>query len=339
MLTALALLPGCKRWFDEKFGCKKCDETSSTVMPTRDKKIGGEEIVVTIDGKPAVTSKDFDMSFQMLMQSQQGLMQVLPMMPEDQVLQLFKQMAENLAAERVAVEWIRREGIDKTEEYQTNAKLIHEAVDRDLAARAFQSELLKKIQINDEDARRFYEKNRDTNPYLKRSPFVSGTLSAQVSSVAFSDEKKAQDFFAKAKKGNFAQVAKDAKLTVKDHGFINAQSDVDNAIKAKALNAKQTPIVEMAKGLDGKFYVMYVTNKQEPKAVAFDQVKDKVKELMLAERFQELYQKEVEKLKKSYGVSINHDYIKKIVSEIKPAQMAEPEQTAQPEKAVKPLTA
>lgn len=339
LVSTLAFLPGCQvaDWFKEKFGCSSCVTESMSTASGADKKIDSSEVVISIGGNPVVSLDDFAMSMQLLMQSQQGLMQILPMMPEEQVAQLVQQIAENLAAERVAGEWVRRQGIDKTPEYQQNARMIHEAVDRDLAARTFQAEVSKKVSISDADAKAYYDKNKDSNPYFKRAPFVQGTVSARASSVACSSEKEAKDLVAKVKNNDLNAAALEMKKTVKDLGTVTAQSDLDNAVKAKILGSKSAPAVEIVKGLDGKFYVVKVSSKQEPQAAPFDAVKESVKELMMAEKFQELFMQEIEKLKKEFGVTINQENLKKIVAGIKPAQPAQVEEAPEVEHAERPL--
>lgn len=345
LLLSLAFLPGCKitDWIKEKFGCTNCVETTGMRSEAGSSFGGGsdknasQEVVVTIGGTPAVTPDDLNKSLQLLMQTQPALQQVLPYMAEDQQLQLFQQIVENLANERVAAEWVKRQGLDKTAEYQETARMVHEAVDRDLAARTYQAELIKKIEINDAQAKKYYEENKDKNPYFKRAPFVTGMASAQAQSVLFESEKDAQDFLAKAKK-DFDAAAKEAKKSVKNLGQITAQSDIDNALKAKILNAKANS-VEIIKGLDGKFYVVKIAQRQEPQAVPFAEVADKVKELMLSERFQDLFMKEIDKLKKEYGVTINQDYVKKYVADIRAQTAAQPAEHAAPEAKAKPRAA
>lgn len=323
LVTCIAFLPGCKiaDWIKERFGCTNCvtsmgssDVAGGSLTGPTDKNIS-QEVIVTIGGKPSVTADDFHKSLQLLMQTQQALQQVLPFMAEDQQLQLFQQIAENLAAERVAAEWVHRQGLDKTPEYQETARMVHDAVDRDLAARTFQAELVKKIDITDAQAKKYYEENKDKNPYFKRPPFTSGSASAKASGIVFDSEKDAQDFLAKAKK-DFDAAAKENRKTIKDFGQVTAQSDIDNALKAKILNGK-APSVELIKGLDGKYYVVKIISKQEPQVAPFAEVNDKVKELMLSEKFQELFTKEIEKLKKEYGVTINQDYVKKFVANLR----------------------
>lgn len=335
LVSGLVFLPGCKitDWFKEKFGCPQCvaPVAISTDTRTGDKKVSGEA-VITLNGRPVITADDFEKSFQLLMQSQQGLMQVIPMMAADQRIQIFQQLAENMAGEQASYQAIKDQGIDKTPEYQENARMIHEAVDRDLAARTFQTELLKKVTITDADAKNYYEKNADKNPYFKRPPFVAGSLSVKAVAVTFDSEKEAQAFASKAKSGDFDTAARDIKKTIKNLGLVTAQTDLDNAVKAKILAVKQTPQVEVVKGLDNKFYVVKMTEKQEPKLVPFDKVKDQVREVMLAERFQDLYTKEIEKLKKQYNITINQDYIKKLAARFEPQQATPQEEQAAPAK-------
>jgi peptidyl-prolyl cis-trans isomerase C len=324
LLSTVALVPGCKPpfGFGEKStshaGCASCDNVPQAEAAQEEAVVieGVEpgllkETIVSFEGKPVITGRDYEKNFQMILEAQPALKDMLAYIPQEQQDQMYNQILEALILERVLLRHIKEEGIDRTPEYRKNAQRVHEAVDKDLALRAFESELLKEIVVSDDEARTFYDENKAKDPTLQRPPFLvtPGGIKAQAFEAA--NEKEAQELAEKARKGNFNQVAKDAKKSVTDYGLVNQQSFIDSEVKSKVLGTTKFPHIEVVKGSDGKYWVVREQSSQEPKYADFEKVKDAVKQIITGKKFNDLYTKKIEDLRSKYKVEVNKDYLKK----------------------------
>jgi peptidyl-prolyl cis-trans isomerase C len=333
LISALALLPACKP--GEFFGSKEHADCGCGHAHDEQLKLEGvnpailKETVVSFEGKPVVTGEDYERNFQQILQAQPALKDMLPYIPEEQQDQMFGQMAESMALEKLMLRWVKDSKLDQDAEYRRNARRVHEAVDRDLALRAFENELLKEIVITDDEAKKFYDENKATDAALQRPPFALAQGGVKAQGVEFSNEKDAKEFAIRAKVGDFAKLVKDVKKTINDYGTVNQQSFIDNNVKSKILETTKFPSVEVVKGTDGKFRVVKISGKQEPKYAEFDKVKDQIKQVLTGKKFNDLYTKKMADLKEKYKVEINKDY----VNLRKPAKPAAEETALQQTKA------
>jgi hypothetical protein len=296
-----------------------------------EKKPSGEAVVL-INGKPVISAEEFDQSIELLAQAQPAFAQVLPFMSPEQQEPIYLQIAETLAAERMMHEAVKRSGVDKTKEYQENARRIHESVDRDLAVRAFQNDLAKQIVITDDEAREFYDAQKDKNQAFKRAPFVThGGVVARA--VPCGDEKEANELLQIVLKSkNLDTAAAGMKKEIIDLGIVNTQSfSVDNALRAKISVMKKFPAFEVVRDSAGEFFVVEGMRREESGTASFDTVRERVKEVMLGDRFNDALLKKLEELKREYAVTINKDFIAKKVN--RSAQSAEQADAAQESKA------
>lgn len=305
LISSIFLLPACKPldWFKDTSGSDKPH-------------VGREEVVVTFNGKTMVSGSDFEKNIELLIQAQPIFQQMLPSMPAEQQAQIYNQIAETMAAERMMIEDVKRKGLDKTAEYKNNARQIHDAVDRDLAVRAFQNELIKEISITDAQAEQFYNENRDKNAAFKRPPFTAMAGGVNARGITFPTEQAAKDFLAQAKKSDFTAAAQQANKPITD--LTNA---VDPKIKSAVTGMKKFPALEVVKSSDNKFWV--VEGKQDGQLAGFAQIKDAVKEVMMGEKFNEVYSKKMADLKSELNVVVNKDYIANRTAKTAPQEVSD----------------
>ena len=161
LLSMLMILPSCRviDWFKEKISdqCTSCNSCTSSSMPMN--KELSDEVVVKFGDKVVLTGADFEQNVDLLMQSQAGIKDIIACMSPEQRDQVFENILEGLVNERLISAYIINQGLDKTREYKEQACRAHEAVDRDLAIRAFEREVVKNIAFTDEEANNWYEKN------------------------------------------------------------------------------------------------------------------------------------------------------------------------------------
>ena len=142
LVLGLVLLgmPGCS-WFGSSSSEKNMND--------------GSEVLLTINGKPALTAKQFEDELTSIGEANPQVKMMLEMMPAVRV-NVFSQMA----VQKVLKLWADKANVKDTEEY----KKRQEAIEQELAGYAFQQELLKEIVITEEEALKYYEENKTSIP-------------------------------------------------------------------------------------------------------------------------------------------------------------------------------
>lgn len=309
LLSTIALLPACKPfdWFKGE-GCGCCAETEELKIEGIDPEIL-KEAIVTFDEKPVITGTDFERNFQALIETQPIIKEMLPSMPQEQQDQIFGQILDSFAMEKIMRRWVKESGTDQQAEFKKNARRAHELLDRDLALRAFENELSKNIVLTDAELSDYYQKQQATDPAFQRAPFATTPGGVKAQGFEAADEKEAKMLAAKV--GDFATIAKDAKKKLVDFGPVNASSFIDPEVKARILSAQKFPSTEVVKGMDGKYRVVRIISKKEGVYAPFEKVKDHVKAMMMQKKFGEMFNKKIEELKETYKVKIDKSYIEK----------------------------
>ena len=208
--------------------------------------------------------------------------------------------------------WVDESGVSKTVEYQKTARRAYDTLDRDLAMRAFEAELLKDITISDEEARNFYAMNRKADPVFGRPPFTTQMGGVKAESIEADSQQEAKELVVDAQTEAFADVAEGAGKEVKDYDLVGPMSFINQTIKnaiIKAGDEKLPAVFDV--DVDGTYYVVHVISKQETEYAPFSQVKDAVIHVMTGKRFTDMYMKKIEGLKGTYKLKIHNDYLKK----------------------------
>jgi hypothetical protein len=280
-------------------------------------------------GQPLFTSAEFQKYLDIINREQPGIKEMLPLLPVEQQVQVYQGILDSIILERLMGEWVKREGIDKNPEYQENARMAHEMIDRQLALQAFQTRLLKEVAISDAEAKSFYDKNKTTEQTFKRPPFLVKAAGTKAQALVVDTEKEAKELLTQLKASNLSSVATKAKKSAKDLGVVNPQSyGVDNNVKSKILGFKQFPGKDMIKGTDGKFYVIEATGSQNAEYAPFEEVKEQIKQMITSQKLGEMFAKRAEALKAQYKIEINPNFVKSMIKQ--PAQDADQEVAMQP---------
>ena len=247
----------------------------------------------------------------MIIETQPTLRDMLPYLPENQKEQIYAQLLETIALERIIMRAVEESGIRDREEYKKNARRVHESVDRDLAINAFQNELLKEVALSDEDMRNFYDANRSTDALFQRPPFVTTMGGVKAEAFEVKSQKIARELADKARSSGFSAVARELKKKVEDYGLVTQQSMIDRDIKEAIFKVTSFPKIEIVRASNGKYFVVSVKSKQETVYADFDAVKDAVKQVMTGKKFNELYQNRIAELKDKYQVVLHKEYLEK----------------------------
>ncbi len=220
LAAALVALSACD-WF-KRSGCPSCDTHVASAAPG--------DVLLSIDGKPAITKASLDDFYEAYMKNR----------PDAMYAQMDPQAKRNAFNELVVMEVmtakVKKDGKDKDAEWQKAYKRAHDLAIYSVNAEKLSKEVLDSIDTSDAALETFYKDVRGKNPAFDNPPFLKQSAGIKIQSVQFADKKSADDFLAKAQKpgANFGELAKAIKKEVKNLGLVTSQSKVDYAVKAKA---------------------------------------------------------------------------------------------------------
>jgi hypothetical protein len=292
LLSSVAFLPSCD-WLKGKIGLNQ--NTSSAAVEVKE----GEMVLATVDGKPLITSGEFEKQFKNLIETHPyGAMLA-------QMEGLDRRFLDGLVGQKLMTRYIEENGINKTAEYQQQL----DALVQMLNARFFQMKHTAKV--TEAEMRAFYDQNKENMPEAVMS---RGGVNAI--GVSFAKEADAKAFLEKAKgKGAMLeQLAKDAGFGDKyrDFKMVNAGSPgVDPILRDKIVALSKFPGLELIKGSDNAWYVIYASGKEPQKYRTFEELKGALEQRLTAKKQEEAMEKAVEQLKKDYKVEVKDEYFTK----------------------------
>ncbi len=328
LLAPLLLLSGCLSTDQKKEDIVVSGEMDSAARNVDD----GSPVLMRINGRPVLTVKSIDADFERLVEENPQFKQVLPFMP-DAKMNFFKGMV----SQQIIDEYIRRNGIDTSPEYQREFAKTVDQVKHMMNMNYFSER--HPAEVSETEVRKFYDENKDKIPDLIQS---QGGVKAE--GVSFNNEDDAKAFLAKVKEASasFEKVAADAGYAshYNDFKLVNAQSmQIDPALKAKLMKITSLPSVELV-NVGNEWWVVRAESKVEPTYVSFDQVKPMLQEHLKKQKQMETFEKVIDTYKDTYGVEIDDSPLKTDASgKAMPQMMEESEEFAQVEaEAVVPVT-
>lgn len=292
LLSSVAFLPSCD-WLKSKIGLSK--DASSAAVEVKE----GESVLATVDGKPLITSGEFEKQFKNLIETHPyGAMLA-------QMEGLDRRFLDGLVGQKLMSRYVEENGIDKTPEYKQQL----DALVQMLNARFFQMKHAAKV--TEAEMKAFYDQNKENMPEAVMS---RGGVNA--TGVSFAKEADAKAFLEKAKgKGaTLEKLAKDAGLGDKyrDFKMVNAGSPgIDPILRDKIAALIKFPALELIKGSDNAWYVVYASSKEAQKYRTFEELKGTIEQRLTSKKQEEAMEKAVEQLKKDYKVEIKDEYFTK----------------------------
>ncbi|MBN1549396.1 peptidyl-prolyl cis-trans isomerase [Candidatus Babeliales bacterium] len=293
LMSTLLLLSACNWW-----GSKDAATGVSS-------SVANETILLSLDGKPVITVKEFETFYNQTLEQQPQLAQFAAFMPD-----LKENLYNTFASYKLLEYWIRDNKINQKPEYVSDRDMLIENIERSLALKYFQLQF--PVDVRDADVKKYYEDNKETI-YLM-APSGIAALGA-----SFGSEKDAQAFFSKAKKADdFIALAKDDDVTVRNFGRVNEQSNnLDEGLKQNILGVSSFPSVQLFVVGD-THWVVQVKSKDEAKYYSFEQAEDDARTRIMAERSNDMLMKEIENLKSKYNVIENKTYFETQAQEQQP---------------------
>lgn len=336
LVSALAMLPACDWQKDLSHSCTTC-----TTNHGHDHAKDNSPCCISLDGKPALTQRDFENKFNQLCMARPDIQQALSGLPAEQQQAFYDQFADAMLAELLVSHYVKDAGLIDTPEYKIAAQQAHAAVETQLMNSLFQSDIFKKIEeeVTDEVAQKYYEENRDRVSIFKRAPFIDKVGGVTVQIIETAKESEAKSLAASAAKQDFAKIARDAQRKIKDLGLVTTRSmEVDEHIRSKVLGYSTVPQVEVVKLTNGKFAVIKATTIQKDSFKPFNdaEVKEAVKSFLIRNELGKAVTKTMDDLKQKYGAIVHRDNIMQMVktdAQAAPSQAA-PSQDARVEQAM-----
>lgn len=302
VLATLSFLPGCAL-LDMFKGNNEKTVTESSSSGGGGAPMTGE-VLVTMKGLPAITTDSLAIEKEKFLKANPQIKQALGFMDPKA---FDRDFLEGLIGQKIADEYVATQKINQTDTYKTELKDLCEAMEHMLNARYFNE--IKKVTVSDAEVKALYDANKDKIRGVMISP---GGLMA--TGIEFADGATARAFMARAKAapGGFKKTAQDDNLNakIKDFKLVNSQSlGIDELLRDRIVGIKTVPAVELF-DVNGKFWVVNVTAKEEPKYIPYEQVKDQLKQQIEQNKRVELLQREIDVLRKEYAVEVNEDYFK-----------------------------
>lgn len=303
VMSSLVFLPACKpwQWVKDKLGMNKGASHDNEATKMADALVREGDVLVSMDGKPVISTKSLEHEFAQLLIENPQLQAVLPMMPEAKT-----NFLQGMISQALVDRYVAEKGIDQKADYQRELARMEHSIRRMLNTKYFSQE--HAVEVSDADVEKFYEDNKKSMAELMLSR--GGTKAA---AVMFDREDAARAFAVKAKGRDLARVAKESGVAdrVRDFNFVNDQSlGIDANVKNKVVSMTKVPAVEVVKGTDKHFWVVQATEKQEQKYRPIDQVRAGLKQYIEKERRMAMFDKEIAKLRAEYHVVVNDDALK-----------------------------
>jgi hypothetical protein len=299
VVATLSFLPGCIDRFksDGEQAVTESRTAAESVPMTGD-------VLVTMKGTPAITTDSLEKEKEKLLKANPQLRQALAFMDSREV---DRNILEGLINQKLVDEYIVSNKINETAAYTAELRDLCESMERMLNSKFFSEQ--KAVTVPEAEVKSFYELNKDKIQGLTVS---QGGVAA--TGIEFADGAAARAFAARVKTspGGFKKVAQDDGLTAKirDFKLVHNQSiGIDEKLRDKIAAIKTVPSIEIIE-VNGMFWVVNATAKEEPKYIPYEQIKDRLKEQLEQNKRVEIFTKEIEGLKKEYAVEVNEEYFK-----------------------------
>lgn len=306
LVVSIVFLGNCE-FFKKQDETTKNKNNAKTMQGGASEAVGADKVLLSIDGKPVLTVSDYEDYVNTVMAAQPQLKQLWAFMP-DLPYELFDQLKKEL----IVKNWVEANNITQSAEYKKDLQRSTEFLERQLALKYFQEQYpkLKGITVTDQEIRKAYEEQKKTIPQLTIS---RGGVNAI--GVMFEKQADAQEFLNKVKDPGvkFEKAAQDQDLSVKNFSNVNEYTfEIDPQVKDKIMKVTKFPSFDVIKSKDGKFWVVKVTGKEEPKYVPLEEVKEAFRQQLL---MQKLFDEELKKIQEAMNIVENKSYFEKMKKE------------------------
>lgn len=300
VLVTLSFLPGCALldMFKGTSAEGEIVKSQKSLVPLTG------EVLVTMKGKPAITTDSLAVEKDKFLKANPQIKQAIAFMDPKA---FDRNLLEGLIGQEIADEYVVVNHVNETAAYKAELNDLCESMKRMLNAKYLSEKI--KVAVADSEVKAFYDANKDKLRGVMTSP--GGVMAA---GIEFNDNAAARAFASRAKTapGGFKKVAQDDGLNakIKDFKLVNNQSiGIEPVLRDKIVAIKTVPSVDVIEA-NGKFWVISATTKEEPKYIPYEQVKDKLRQELEQNKRVEIFEKEINNLRKEYAVEVNEEYFK-----------------------------
>jgi len=302
MLSSLVILSGCST-----VGDKEESKTEATMPATT----GDGVVLMSMDGKPVITSdgidEEFEVFFERVLEQNAQLKAMLQFMPNLKD-ELFENFFRGLVNQHIIDRYITDKGFSNSQEYKKELEMLMMQLKHSLNAKYFVKEL-GEVSVSDAETRRFYEEHKNEPQFM----VAQGGIKAIA--VPFDSEAAAKAFMEKvsAKASEIKQIAEQDGLGAKVRELLvnNQGFGVDPKLRDAILAETKFPAVKVFNTDDKNHWVVYMSGKEEAKYREFDEIKEALKGELAQEKQKDLVNAELDKLRAKYKVDVNEKYFEK----------------------------
>ncbi len=303
-VAVVVLLGGCKPLFD----LFKKDRAPEKIAPIKEERKLKGAVLLNIDGKSVVTEDDFNKHLAQMLQANPYFRgATADSLPK----QLQRKFFDELIKQELIVAWANKNNIREDQEFKKNYKELKKLVQRSLFVQFYEKKIFDDIKITDEEVKDHYNKNKDK--------FVKEQGGILVEGVEFSSVNGVDAFLAKVlgKEAEFKKIAKVSySKEFEDFGRV-ADKDLDGKLPKEIKNkvfalSKFPKVLKVAAG--DKTWVVCALDKKDILYFGFDEIKDQLKEMIKVNKFKDLLNEKIDKLKNGFKININEDFFKDTVA-------------------------
>lgn len=268
-----------------------------------------EVVLISKAGKSILTEAELEAIISEIKESDQRYAMMFDMQPEE----ILRQVIAGKERDVVINDWAEKNNVRQSAKYKDKKAALEDKIKSMLDHEAFID--MHPVKLTDKDIRDYYNKNKQQ--------MVSRPGGIETYGIAFADEAKAKEFLQKVEAHatkDLLKVANAMKLNaeVEELGAINNQSyAVDDAIKKEVLQLKSFPsvkIVHVNSGDKAKYWVIQATGMREAEYMPFEEVADRIAQMLQPAKVQEMFDTEIPKLAEKSKISKNSKAIDEFIN-------------------------
>lgn len=209
---------------------------------------------------------------------------------------------KNIADFWLNTQLIHDEAVKKAIDKDEKTKLMADIAFKKSIASAYIEQIQKEISISDEQIKKYYEENKETDPRLKEPTYLSFS---HITTETLEQAQAARDKIDKGEEINelakTISVASDAKKGGKAAKFREetVRQRYGQEVLDALLQSSEGQIIGPIKNKDGKYEVMRHEGKRAARVLELDKVKDQIKITLESQEKKDAVEKLIKKLREN----------------------------------------
>lgn len=254
--------------------------------------------VVTVNGKN-ITEAEVQ---EVLMQGTQGRFEQLP---AEKQSELSQRVIDGLISQELIYADAKKEGVLKSTEYKQELAKVMERVEVQLASKVWEKRQFDKVKVNEKEVKAYYGAHPEE--FSEKEKVRASHILVKTESEAKDVIKELSSLTGAALNTKFAEVAKSKSTGPSapkggDLGFF-AEGQMVPSFNEAAFAMKKGEMTKTPVKSQFGYHVILVTDKQEAKDLAFDEVKGFIEQKLKVEAFKEQMEAKMETLKKNAKIT------------------------------------